>query len=261
MGTKDKKDAEEELEFKITNYLSENGINFQKEVIVGNYSSDFFVETPSGGTAIFEVKSWDPSKENLIRANNLANIITSGSGVDTTFIVIPYLPHDINEKNIIQPSEIISRINQLISKSTSKKKIVIKQRPKKTAFAAMPFDPKYDDTFVVAMQPAAHKSNLECIRVDEDPRTGDVVDKIKNLLKESIVTIADVSDFKPNVFYEMGYSDGIGHPIIQICSTPLEQLPFDIRNNQTIPYSIGQTSKLIPKLVKYLKEIVKDFTQ
>jgi nucleoside 2-deoxyribosyltransferase len=83
-----------------------------------------------------------------------------------------------------------------------------------------------------------------------------VVERIKRLIKESSAVIADLSEAKSNVLYEVGYAHALKRPTIHICSTPLEQLPFDVRNWNTITYVKGQTHKLKTDLARRLKAIL-----
>ena len=66
----------------------------------------------------------------------------------------------------------------------------------------------------------------------------------------------DVSDSRPNVLHEIGFAEALGKPVIQICSTGTNALPFNVRNNQTIPYSIGQTAKLRKRLESELQKVI-----
>jgi hypothetical protein len=69
--------------------------------------------------------------------------------------------------------------------------------------------------------------------------------------------VADISGANPNVLYEVGFSHGICKPTIHICSTALEELPFNVKTGQTISYGKGQTYALKGKLAKALKEVLK----
>lgn len=250
--SKKESDSENEIEelFKF------NRINFLRDKIVGDSSSDFFVETPNGGTIVFEVKSWDASPNNISRAQHYAHLMSSASRVDNAFVVLPKLTSDVNESNVISPSDVLEKINENSSTHPKSEKPEIREKPSRKVFTAMPFEKIYDDTYLVAIQPAVISANLDCIRVDEEPNTGDIVARIKRLIEESILLIADVSESKPNVLYEMGYAEGLQHKTIQISSTPLDQLPFDIRNNMTIQYSIGQTHSLRDEIAKTLRTIL-----
>ena len=68
--------------------------------------------------------------------------------------------------------------------------------------------------------------------------------------------IADISESRPNVLHEVGFAEALKIPVIQICSTPINQLPFNVRNNQTIQYSIGQSARLRKKLEERLKALL-----
>jgi nucleoside 2-deoxyribosyltransferase len=120
----------------------------------------------------------------------------------------------------------------------------VRPAPKKKVFASMPFAPQYDDTFLVAIEPASLTNAAIAERVDHDSTAGPVVPQIKAMIRAAKVVVADLSDSRPNVLYEVGYAEALRKPVIQICSTPTAALPFNVRNNQTISYAIGQTAKL-----------------
>jgi nucleoside 2-deoxyribosyltransferase len=116
----------------------------------------------------------------------------------------------------------------------------------------MPLDRGYDDTFFIAMSHASVKVNAACTRVDREEFTGDIVQEIRRLIHTSIAVIVDLSESKPNVLYEAGYAHALGKPSVHICSTPIAELPFDVRNWNTIPYHRGQTAQLRAPLTKRL---------
>ena len=46
-------------------------------------------------------------------------------------------------------------------------------------------------------------------------------------VRQSAFVIADVTESKPNVFYELGFADGVGKEVILVAQKGTE-LPFDI---------------------------------
>jgi hypothetical protein len=64
-----------------------------------------------------------------------------------------------------------------------------------------------------------------------------------------------VSEPNPNVFFEAGYGCALLIPTIQISSSTTNQLPFDVRNINTIKYTKGQTHALKRPLADQLKII------
>ncbi len=128
--------------------------------------------------------------------------------------------------------------------------------PKKRVFASMPFSGQYDDTFLVAIQPSALALNAVADRIDHSGRSGDVVQQIKATIKAAQVVVADLSESRANVCHEVGYAEALGKPVVQICSTPIAALPFNLRNNRTLSYQIGQASRLRTKLEKELAKVL-----
>ncbi|MGB7540127.1 MAG: hypothetical protein WBM17_16415, partial [Anaerolineales bacterium] len=127
---------------------------------------------------------------------------------------------------------------------------------KRMIFAAMPFASEYDDTYFIAMSHAAEQVGADCKRVDLKEFSGDIVTEIKRLIQSSVAVIVDLSEAKPNVLYEAGYAHALKKPTVHICSTPLSELPFDVRNWNTIPYRRGQTALLKEPLVRRLKAVM-----
>ena len=132
----------------------------------------------------------------------------------------------------------------------------VRKAPDRTIFAAMPFAKIYDDTFEVGIQGACLKLGYKAVRVDHQNFVGDIVAEIKKLIKKSAAVVGDLSDGRPNVLYEIGYAEAAKRNVVQICSTPMENIPFDVRNNRTIPYEKGQTTKLKERLIRELRAIL-----
>jgi hypothetical protein len=70
-----------------------------------------------------------------------------------------------------------------------------------------------------------------------------------------IAVMADLSGSAPNVLFEVGFAFALGKPCVLVCSTPLNELPFDIRNQKTISYAKGQTYLLKEDLIPALRAI------
>jgi nucleoside 2-deoxyribosyltransferase len=93
-------------------------------------------------------------------------------------------------------------------------------------------------------------------RVDHNGSSGNVVAQIQSMIRAAKVVVADLSDSRPNVLHEVGFAEALEKPVIQICSTATSDLPFNVRNNQTIKYSIGQAAKLGKRLEAELKKMI-----
>lgn len=133
----------------------------------------------------------------------------------------------------------------------------LSSEPRRTIFVAMPFSPEYEDVYHVAIAGAAEAVGAVCDRVDLAQFSGDIVKEIRSRIRRSIAVIADLSEAKPNVLYEIGFAQALGRPTVHICSTPLDEMPFDVRNWNTLEYTKGQTHKLRDNLVKRLEAVTK----
>jgi hypothetical protein len=56
--------------------------------------------------------------------------------------------------------------------------------------------------------------------------------------------------------YEVGYAHALERPTVLICSTPLEDLPFDIRNWHVLSYEKGKTFGLRDRLAKQVRAVI-----
>ena len=75
------------------------------------------------------------------------------------------------------------------------------------------------------------------------------------MIKESDAVIADLSGAAPNVLYEAGFAHALDIETIHISRTPLGELPFDVRNWNTIKYGLGKTHQLREHLERRLRAV------
>jgi hypothetical protein len=249
---------ESALEQLVEKKLKEAGFEYETQPIVGKGRPDFLVRTPDGKEIVLEVKGWSENPENIKRAAHQAKIYKKLTNA-ASYIAMTGLSSAIPGLGLLPVTGIVEALLDAFKTVRERPKGVIERAMThsvdKRIFSAMPFSPKYDDTFLVAMQPATIHIGAICERVDHSGHYGDIVVQIKSMISKSVAVIADLSESRPNVCYEIGLADAFGKPVIQICSTPKDQLPFDLRNNLTIQYTIGQTMKLRGHLIKELQKI------
>ena len=252
---------ESDFEASVEKQLRKAKLKYVKQPVVGETRPDFLVTTYRGDQIVVDVKAWEPNAESLTRAIHHAHLYKELSNVAAALIVTgAQAPITLPVGAVAPAANFLGTLREITDKlaKTKRRRKPIKTRPspKKKVFTSMPYRSKYDDTFLVAIQPAALALNAVADRVDHTGRSGDVVQQIKEMIKAAQVVVADLSDSRPNVCHEVGYAEALGRPVIQICSSPLTSLPFNVRNNRTIPYSIGQTSRLRSKLKKELRKLL-----
>lgn len=106
-------------------------------------------------------------------------------------------------------------------------------------FVIMPFSPEFDDVY------AAIKSTVEsvspevegrCFRLDESRPAGRITDRLLAELTSATVCIADLTETRPNVMWEVGYAMALQKPVLVI-TQDLRALPFDLKDMQGIEYT------------------------
>lgn len=255
---------ESNLEAAVERQLRKARLKYVKEPVVGNTRPDFLVTTEHGDQIVVEVKAWERTPETTARASHQVQRYKELSGAAAALIVTAtgaFLP--LPAGAVVPVAGLMTALAELAGKLEKEtrfpKALKYHASPKKWVFASMPFSDQYDDTFLVAIRPAtlavsAKRADAE--RIDHTGGPGDVVQQIKGMINGAEAVVADLSDSRANVCHEVGYAEALGKPVVQICSTPIASLPFNLRNNRTISYSIGQASRLRTKLEKELGKVL-----
>lgn len=117
---------------------------------------------------------------------------------------------------------------------------------------------KFKNVLDYVIKPAVKNSGfkLKVVRADDVDRAGSFIKDILELLLNSFVVIADLTDQNPNVFYELGVRHALSARTILIAQD-VSFIPSDIREYRTIIYedSARGTALFQEKLVKYLSDI------
>ncbi|WP_447466126.1 hypothetical protein [Streptococcus respiraculi] len=111
-----------------------------------------------------------------------------------------------------------------------------------------------DKVLTYLIRPVCEELGYKVIRVDQESFTGNINESIINHLKTDELVIADMTEHNPNAFYELGYREALGLPLIPIIKYN-EKLPFDVASNRTILYDTDVAE--IENSKRALKEMVK----
>jgi predicted Rossmann-fold nucleotide-binding protein len=94
----------------------------------------------------------------------------------------------------------------------------------------------------------------ECDRVSEESAGERILPDILARLERAAFAIVDLTELRPNVFYELGYADGLRKKVVVTAKAGTE-LPFDVKDIPTIFWD-GQR-KLREDLTKRIEAVVK----
>ena len=83
-------------------------------------------------------------------------------------------------------------------------------------FVIMPFQGQEMADVYAAITDECKKLKLRSRRVDENTGSGIVIREITDLIERAEFIICDLTNERPNVYYELGYAHGVGNEAIDI---------------------------------------------
>jgi len=253
---------EHQLRSAVATTLSGVGAKFSEGTSLHGVETDFLVTPSKDRQVVLEVKDWAPTPNNIKRAAAQARLIKEAGNVTEAYIVLPKLDSSSKEPGVITLADISGVLGKIsfphVEMPENVFSIVIPSysEPKRSVFVAMPFDITFEDVFYLAAAYAAEQAKAVVKRTDKEPFEGDVVSEIHSCIRKSVAVIADLSEARPNVMYEVGYAHALERVVIPICRTPLNQLPFDVRNWNVLAYSVGNICALREPLAERLKAAI-----
>ena len=88
----------------------------------------------------------------------------------------------------------------------------------KRAFMAMRYgDTEMDHVFFECFKPAAKRAGYDLVKLDEKPRAGLIDDRLRLDIRTSRFLVADLSHANKGAYWEAGYAEGLGRPVIYTC--------------------------------------------
>ncbi len=109
------------------------------------------------------------------------------------------------------------------------------EKKERLCFVIMPFKGELKEVYQKAIKPACVEAGFKPLRVDEVPGIYNINRKIVEYLYNSEVIIADLTDWNPNVFYELGVAHSIDNKTIPIIRNG-QDIPFDVKTYTCVIY-------------------------
>lgn len=108
----------------------------------------------------------------------------------------------------------------------------------KNAFVMMPYRTEHQQVLDRAIRPALQATGMAATLVKDEQYIGPVFEQIQSLIADAHLCIADVTGGNPNVMWEAAYGEALGKPMIFIAQGAAEAIPFNIRQNRCILYTV-----------------------
>lgn len=106
------------------------------------------------------------------------------------------------------------------------------------AFMAMKFgDPTLDDVLERVFKPSALRAGFQLLRLTDTPRAGLIDNRMRVEIQASDFVVADLSHDNLGAYWEAGYAEGLGKPVIYTCERAKFQQArthFDTNHHLTV---------------------------
>ena len=118
-------------------------------------------------------------------------------------------------------------------------------------FIVMSFKEEFNELYKV-YETVCRNFGFNAVRTDKVFSLEKIRPRILSGIRHSAFVIADVTEMSPNVFYEVGFAEGLGRPIIATARTGTK-LPFDIADTPVLFWE--GLEDLRSKLEPMIKEV------
>ncbi|MCK4850183.1 MAG: hypothetical protein KAT11_02470 [Phycisphaerae bacterium] len=120
------------------------------------------------------------------------------------------------------------------------------------AFMAMEYGNKELDNIVANyFKPAVADTGFDLYRLDEKPKAGLIDDRLRVEIRSSRFLISDLTDDNRGAYWEAGYAEGLGKPVIYTCKREVfdnEKTHFDTNHHLTVIWDAANLQEALDKL-------------
>ena len=114
---------------------------------------------------------------------------------------------------------------------------------RKKVFVAYSYRLYTGDEYRACFSRIGTKYGVDFIFADSRIATEQIFEKIRKMIRESIFSMFDISDWNPNVTLELGFASGIGHPWFILVNPSkstggVPEVPADLRGFDRIQYRL-----------------------
>jgi hypothetical protein len=134
----------------------------------------------------------------------------------------------------------------------------------RTAFMAMQFgDAELDGVVNGCFRPAVRRAGFELRVLTDGQPAGSIADQLRVALRSSRFVIADLTHGNPGAYWEAGFAEGLGRPVIYSCKKAVWDDPntkphFDTNHLVTIIWDPGKLKDAEDRLTATIRATLPD---
>lgn len=123
-----------------------------------------------------------------------------------------------------------------------------------SAFMAMKFgDPELDAIVAGSFRPAVAATGFRLRRLDDEPKAGLIDDRLRVEIRASRFLVADLTHANAGAYWEAGFAEGLGKPVIYTCRRSVFEHPdtkphFDTNHHLTVVWDPSQPGEAVRQL-------------
>jgi len=125
------------------------------------------------------------------------------------------------------------------------------------AFMAMEYDDKIlDNIYKKKIKDAVERVGFEIRRLDEIPRAGLIDNHLRDEIRRSKFLLADLTFDNNGAYWEAGYAEGLGKPVIYLCHKPhfdKFKTHFDTNHHTTIIWEEERIDDAMDNLIATIR--------
>ena len=130
------------------------------------------------------------------------------------------------------------------------------------AFMAMEYgDEELDEIVDDYFKPAVDKTGFELIRLNENPKGGSIDDRLRVEIRNSRFLISDLTHDNNGAYWEAGYAEGLGKPVIYTCKDEKfdkEKTHFDTNHHLTVKWNPDKIDEAVEMLKATIRATLPD---
>ena len=159
----------------------------------------------------------------------------------------------IEQGLVLSKSEMVKRPVTLSFKGWQRYELIKKGAlDSQKAFMAMPYgndliDRVYRDYFKKAVE----QTGFNLFRIDEKPKAGSIDDRLRVEIRTSRFLIAELTDGNHGAYWEAGFAEGLGKPVIYTCESSYfrnEGTHFDTNHLHTVLWESSRLAEAAERL-------------
>ena len=135
-----------------------------------------------------------------------------------------------------------------------------RHRHSNIAFMAMKYNDKELDSVVDKyFVPAVAQAGFKLHRLDTEPKAGILDNRLRVEIRRSRLLIADLTHGNHGAYWEAGFADGLGLPVIYCCKkSEIKEIHFDTRNCQIILWEKNNLTEAANELKAIIRNTLPD---